>query len=323
MFRGSADFSLPIFVFDLHSGPTTLRAIDNMKAHWDEDISILSAENVSFAVETAGLGSRLAAVLLDLLFQGIAAIFVSWGLSYVVAFLPNNALGKMMASSTNAVIGVFGFLIFYSYFFFWEWLWSGQTPGKRIVGVRVLHANGLPITWWPAFLRNLLRIIDFLPFGYGVGCVVSMWGPHNQRVGDIVAGTIVARERRDANRKPIPGIGEAVDAFLASREAPVDAPPITGAQPIAVSPETLVAVSEEPSAPIDPQTAALRMKLSQEDYEFILEFLTRRATMPAAVRARLAKSLALRVATKLDQAAPPDEYSEPFLEETARIYGTK
>lgn len=279
-----------------------------MKAHWDEDVAILSAENVSFAVETAGLGSRLAAVFMDMTLQGIIFVILSWLFTLATPFIPISVLPMTFM----AFVSGGAFLIFYIYFFLFEWLWAGQTPGKKMAGLRVIHANGLPITWWPAFLRNLLRVVDFLPFGYGLGGLVALSGPHNQRVGDVVAGTIVARERRDANQKPILGIGEAVDAFLTAREA------LTVPEP----PNAHLAAAEAPEANIDPERAAIRMKLSQEDSELVREFLQRRAKMPALVRARLAQSLAQRISAKLGYAPPSESQTEALLEYVARAFTT-
>ena len=284
-----------------------------MKAHWDEDVAILSAENVSFAVETAGLGSRLAAVCVDMMLQGLAFVLLSLALTAATPYIPI----QVLPMTFMAVLSGGGFFLFYVYFFVFEWLWAGQTPGKRVAGLRVIHANGLPVTWWPVFLRNLLRVIDFLPFGYGVGGLVAVSGPHNQRVGDVVAGTIVARVRRDANQKPILGIGEAVDAFLAAREAP------TAKATVKTETNPHLAAAEAPAAALDPERAALRIKLSQEDAELVREFLQRRATMPSAVRARLAQSLAQRISAKLGHAPPPDAQNEAMLEYIARAFYDK
>lgn len=277
-----------------------------MKAHWDEDVAILSAENVSFAVETAGLGSRLAAVFIDMTLQGIAFVTLSWLLTLATPYIPISVLPMTFM----AVISGGGFLIFYIYFFLFEWLWAGQTPGKKMAGLRVIHANGLPVTWWPVFLRNLLRVIDFLPFGYGLGGLVALSGPHNQRVGDVAAGTIVARERRDATHKPILGISEAVDAFLKARETPT----------VHNAADAHLAAVEAPEANLDPERAALRIKLSQEDAELVREFLQRRAKMPVLVRARLAQSLAQRISAKLGHAPPTEAQNEALLEYVARAF---
>ena len=93
------------------------------------------------------------------------------------------------------------FLIFSGYFIFFEWLWDGQTPGKRLLKLRVIRDDGRPITLWESIARNLLRVFDaapgfFLPI-YSVGLIVIFLSNRDQRVGDIFAGTVVIRERTD------------------------------------------------------------------------------------------------------------------------------
>jgi hypothetical protein len=93
------------------------------------------------------------------------------------------------------------FLIFSGYFIFFEWLWDGQTPGKRLLKLRVIRDDGRPITLWEAIARNLLRVFDavpgfFLPI-YSIGLIVIFLSNRDQRVGDVFAGTVVIRERRD------------------------------------------------------------------------------------------------------------------------------
>ena len=176
-----------------------------------------------------------------------------------------------------------------------------------MVGLRVMQADGLPITCWPAMVRNVLRIIDFLPAGYGVGGAAAILGRHNQRVGDMVAGTIVAREQRDADAKPILGISAAVDAFLAARQTPQQQ-------------ETLDA-DTAPTLPADAHSAGLRLKLNAEDAELAREFLRRRDAMPAAVRARLAQSLTHRLSAKLGRDLPANSANEQLLEEVGAAFG--
>jgi hypothetical protein len=67
----------------------------------------------------------------------------------------------------------------------------GQTPGKRALGLRVVNADGTPVTWLPSVVRNLLRVVDILPGVYSVGLVSTLVDPHARRLGDIVAGTLV------------------------------------------------------------------------------------------------------------------------------------
>src|SRR5690349_15666339 len=128
------------------------------RSDWDDDLSILSAENVNFMVETAGLGSRFAAVLIDLTLQIFVVLLIFFVISYYVMSYPSpEEWLKWFFSIAGAMVGVLVFLILYGYYFFFEWLMRGQTPGKYWVGLRVLQTNGSPVTAWPALVRNLLR----------------------------------------------------------------------------------------------------------------------------------------------------------------------
>ena len=93
------------------------------------------------------------------------------------------------------------FLIFAGYFIVFEWLWNGQTPGKRWLKLRVIREDGRPLTLWEAIARNLLRICDAVPGFilpvYSIGLIVIFLSGRDQRVGDIFAGTVVVRERTD------------------------------------------------------------------------------------------------------------------------------
>jgi len=83
--------------------------------------------------------------------------------------------------------------------FFVEWLapawfevrWNGQTPGKRALGIAVVHDDGTPVRWGPSLTRNLLRAVDFMPFFYGLGLVSMLANRDFKRLGDLAAGTVV------------------------------------------------------------------------------------------------------------------------------------
>ncbi len=94
-----------------------------------------------------------------------------------------------------------GFLIFAGYFILFEWLWNGQTPGKRLLKLRVIREDGRPITLWEAMARNLLRIFDAIPGFvlpvYSIGLISIFLSRRDQRIGDMFAGTVVVRERTD------------------------------------------------------------------------------------------------------------------------------
>ncbi len=94
-----------------------------------------------------------------------------------------------------AILGLISFILLWGYYIFFEILWNGQSPGKRWVGLRVIRIDGTPITLSESIIRNLVRIIDFLPTAYGVGVVTMFINTNSRRVGDLAAGTIVVHDR--------------------------------------------------------------------------------------------------------------------------------
>jgi uncharacterized RDD family membrane protein YckC len=123
------------------------------------------------------------------------------------------------------VLAIVMTLIFDGYFIFFEWLMRGQTPGKRSMKIRVVRDDGLPVGGNEVLIRNLLRIVDFLPAGYALGAVVMFPSPLAKRLGDIAAGTIVVKEgqrdyRAQADKKyafPAAALGP-VNAELSPEE---------------------------------------------------------------------------------------------------------
>ncbi len=277
-----------------------------MRSYWDEDLAILSAENVSFSLETAGLGSRLAALFVDTAIQlfvaflvfivvtGIVGYFDLWRFLAPLLGSPQDPLGKItIFISALMVLFVFG------YFVLFEWLWDGQTPGKRWFGLRVTTTDGLPISLWVSVIRNIVRVVDFLPMGYGFGAVVCLANELNQRGGDLAAGTVVVVEgRREKARKKVT-MREAVDSFL---QAATTVPGTEQATPY--QDEEL---QIEAARTVDPEAIALAQTLNREDYELAHDFLVRRENLPAVARQRLAKSLAARLAIKMKVETPTIE----------------
>jgi uncharacterized RDD family membrane protein YckC len=135
-----------------------------------------------------------------------------------VAWLIDTAirLGILMVMSLVAgLIGKAGygiylliyFLVFWGYPILCEVLFDGQTPGKRALELRVIADDGAPVGWLASITRNLLRTVDFLPLGYGVGLVASFADPWGRRLGDMVAKTRVihAPRERQSLRPPEEG----------------------------------------------------------------------------------------------------------------------
>lgn len=108
-----------------------------------------------------------------------------------------------LAAAPFEKLGMAAFLLAY---FFAEWLypawcevyWGGATPGKKALGLLVLHDDGSPVRWPAALTRNLLRTVDFLPLFYGVGFAAMIVNRDFKRLGDLAAGTVVVYRDRAA-----------------------------------------------------------------------------------------------------------------------------
>jgi uncharacterized RDD family membrane protein YckC len=162
-----------------------------------EKLIIETPEQTSIEFPLAGIGSRFLAVLIDSLIQmGVAIVL---GLIFVGISREFGGAGAGQSSAADiwvAAFIIFGFfLLMYVYFMLFEAIWNGQTPGKRLTHIRVIKDSGQPITAIDAVGRNLLRIVDQLPFAYGIGVLCAWISPQSKRLGDYVAGTVVVHEK--------------------------------------------------------------------------------------------------------------------------------
>ncbi|WP_223862827.1 RDD family protein [Pseudomonas cannabina] len=96
------------------------------------------------------------------------------------------------------------FLVNWWYMVLFEVLNQGRTPGKRMLGLRVVHDDGTPVDWSSSVIRNLLRFVDMLPLGYSLGAVSCLNHPLFKRLGDLAAGTLVIYSDRPALRPVVP-----------------------------------------------------------------------------------------------------------------------
>lgn len=173
----------------------------------EETLIIETPERVPLAFSLASIGNRFLAVAIDhaIQYMSIAAVLFTF---LLIASSGRDsqfgAIERFASEMSNWVIAVMifvVFLLFAGYFAFFEWLWDGQTPGKRLLKLRVIREDGRPITLWEAIARNLFRLFDALPGPmipvYSVGLIVIFMSRRDQRVGDLVAGTVVIRERTD------------------------------------------------------------------------------------------------------------------------------
>ena len=135
-----------------------------------------------------------------------------------LAWLIDSAVRMAILTVVSTVLAVFGnagfglylivyFVVFWGYPILCETLWDGQTPGKRALELRVIAEDGAPIGWLASIVRNLLRTVDMLPFGYGAGLVASFADPWGRRLGDMVARTMVVHAPRGRThlRTPVEG----------------------------------------------------------------------------------------------------------------------
>ncbi|HEV2884549.1 MAG TPA: RDD family protein [Pyrinomonadaceae bacterium] len=162
-----------------------------------EDVLIIETpERVPLHFALASIGNRFIACAIDHSLQVLSIILM------IIAFtiLANvSSFGEELSNApkwVKALLIVVVFLIFSAYFAFFEWIWNGQTPGKRLLKLRVIREDGRPITFWEAAVRNLLRTFDMMPAPfYSIGLISVFLSLSDQRVGDVVAGTVVVRER--------------------------------------------------------------------------------------------------------------------------------
>lgn len=236
-------------------------------------LEVETPENVTLDLELAGLGSRALATLIDL------AILGAWSLAVMVASSVLALLG--VAGPMAAVVTVL--LLSFSlaaYFVLFEGLRNGQTPGKRLLGIRVVSETGHPVTMGAAVVRNVLRLADVLPPPvYLVGGLLVALHPKGQRLGDMTAGTVVVRDRPQ----------EAVKTVMSAPE---------GAGRL---------VLEAP-------------ELEDAEYHLLRRFHQRLPSLDDRVRKRVAQQLTVRLAVRYPIRDPDDLtfLAELYRQETTR-----
>ena len=260
-----------------------------------QTVDIETPELVTFSYTIAGVGSRVAAALIDYLLCLLLLIALLVG----VAMLGTTRLVSLGGTSSEAwalAIVVLGqFFILWGYYVLWEGLADGQTPGKRALRLRVVSDGGYSVSFAGSAIRNLVRIVDMQPvFTYGVGIGSILLTKQGKRLGDLAAGTLVVREqivhRESAVGAREPGIGNRT-----TRE--VDA-----------------------TAPESPAAGARHARLTDDEFAVLERFMQRRDTLDAARRAVLATRLVERFANALAGApavsgGPSDQLFELYADE--------
>ncbi len=181
----------------------------------DYEILVATPELVAFRYDVAGIGTRFLAQAIDGCLIGAA----------LVDLVPLSVLIAAATSpQTGLAIGlVLGFVLVIAYFPGFELAWSGQTPGKRALGIRVTGLRGEPPDRTQLLVRNLLRLVDFLPGYYGTGVVAMFATRNSRRLGDLAAGTLVVKDRESVSY-------EALEARLAG-DQPIATEGLQGLEP--------------------------------------------------------------------------------------------
>jgi uncharacterized RDD family membrane protein YckC len=183
-------------------------------------LEVETADHVVLRYDLAGGGNRGFAALVDFLIAALILVGAFFAFTTVGTAI---GLQRTLPYAGAAVLVTFG--LAWSYFILLEWLGNGQTIGKRIFGLRVIADDGAPAGFTAILVRNLVRVVDFLPSFYGFGLLAIVLSSRSQRLGDIAAGTFVVRAPRPqldyfSLRTVTPlGAGEKVDVRVLPGEA--------------------------------------------------------------------------------------------------------
>lgn len=264
-----------------------------------DEYTIATPENVTFDYQVAGIGSRMIGALIDTL--AIVLLLFMLNVLLVMALNSIDDNGAVAADFSDdpgwlagviiAIYALINFSLIWGYYLIFELGWHGQTPGKRLAGTRIVKLDGSGPGFLEVAIRNLVRLVDFLPFAYALGFVVMFFNRDARRLGDFAAGTLVIRQP------------EAVRLEAIAQSAPRAAPGL------AFTPNAAPAVD----------VPNLR-RLTGDDYQLICTVLDRqlRGSIDPALTLRLAHAIAARLETPLP--GPGWRDAQRFLYTVAEAY---
>ena len=230
----------------------------------NEQLSIETPEQIDISFQKAGIGSRFYAALID---TGLLVL-----ISFVGYYVNRNfvmELGDTLGNWLGAIGGILVFALFWGYYMVFEVTSNGQSLGKRALGLRVIKDGGYPIGFADSAIRNLVRVVDFLPFFYGAGLLTMLINGNWQRLGDLAAGTLVVKTARTDLKPTGANVSVHVPAINIPREA------------------------FEYAGWIRPEL------VTEAELGVIREYLTRRGTLPKPRRSQLARTIANPIIEKM------------------------
>jgi len=160
-------------------------------------ITVDTPEQITLELPLAGVGSRFMAIALDTVIQFViylAGFFALIGLSKLAPTFPF-WFRWIPQSWAPAIVIILFFCVYWGYFAFFEMIWKGRTPGKRVAGIRAIKDTGRALNVYEVIGRNLMRAVDALPTLYFVGIVAVLFSRKNQRLGDLLVGSIVVHDK--------------------------------------------------------------------------------------------------------------------------------
>lgn len=242
---------------------------------YSERYIVDTPENIEFGYDVAGIGVRFLAALVD------SALFSF--IMYIIFRLVDFDIG----SSVFRVFLIGSTLLQCAYYIAFERFWNGQTPGKRLLGIRVVQEAGRPVTLIASVIRNFIRLIDFFPLLYGTGTLAMFVDKRSRRIGDLAAGTLVVRDRQRVT----------LDSLLAGTRSGRVANALAGN-----------------NTSLLPNIEALQ----PHDMDVVQDFLLRRSTLAPDRRTRIASQLAYALFGRLGYSVPGD--AELFLQQVSDQY---
>lgn len=159
-------------------------------------VEVRTGEAVAIRYELAGLGSRFLAVVIDGLLQIAIVLVLLMGGAFAEPAILRAFPSKHIVAIQIALGILVLFAIAFGWFVVFETWWSGRTPGKRALGLRVVRDGGFPVDWGASVIRNLVRLVEFTLGFYALSAISALLSPENKRLGDYAAGTIVVRDER-------------------------------------------------------------------------------------------------------------------------------
>lgn len=239
---------------------------------------VVTPEQVAIRYELAGFGSRAIAAIVDSFFQLLILLVVGIIISLFLRLNVGTVVPFFAKINESVLIGLFLLMLFvitWGYYIAFETLWQGATPGKRMMGLRVMKDGGHPVDFRAVLIRNLIRIVDVLPGMvvfvplYAVGFVAMVASNEYKRLGDMAAGTLVVLHGREDELREQIGFGEVEVLRL-----------------------------------LDPSILGLLSRITREELRIVQLYLSRRNQLSPALRLAFAEKIATPLMHKIDYPIP-------------------